>query len=59
MPAGSVIVWVKWIHPLAGSEVGEIERLPRVVAEVFVGRGDAVEISEADVPPVVRRRWLG
>lgn len=56
MTAPSLVAWVRWIVPPAGSAVGVVERLPRVLAEVFVSRGDAVEVPEADVPLALRRR---
>lgn len=52
----SPVVWLRWVSPPQGSEVGEVERLPRVLAEVFVARGAAVEVAEADVPAAAKRR---
>lgn len=52
----SPVVWLRWVSPPQGSEVGEVERLPRVLAEVFVARGAAVEVDPATLPADVRRR---
>lgn len=55
-PPPSWTCWLKWLRPACGAEPGTIERLPRVVAEVLISRGDAVEIPEAEVPAGLKRR---
>ena len=46
----SPVVWIRWLSPPKGSEIGEIDRLPRVLAEVFVERGDALRGSGGRCP---------
>lgn len=50
--------WVRWLRPLAGVRVGEVERLARVIAEVLVSTGDA-EFVGADAAPPRRRAPAG
>lgn len=46
--------WVRWLRPLAGVRVGDVERLARVLAEVLVSTGHA-EFVGADAAPPRRR----
>lgn len=49
-------VWIRWLVEFGGAAPGDVERLPRVLAEVFISRGSAVVVDEADVPSAAKKR---
>ena len=51
--------WVRWLAPVGGIDVGSFERMPWVIAAVYLERGECEVVEESAVPVAVRRGKTG